>query len=156
MAITMSGATVTTDQRDSLLGQTVDTGIIGGGSGGGFLSGLFGSSATAGAALAGVTPAFASEFSSALEQYKAEVKAKLDQLASVGSNEAFQGSGITSALTTFVDSVREVAQSYLDALSQAEQQIIESVAQAYQTQDQDLSGNMNSDSSTVSGSTAHV
>ena len=155
MAITMSGATVTTDQRDSLLGQSVDTGIVGGSSGVlGVLSGIFNSSG--GASLAGITPQFASEFGSALEQYKAEVKAKLDQLASVGSNEAFQGSGITSALTTFVDSVREVAQSYLDALSQAEQQIIESVAQAYQTQDSDLSGNMNSDSNTVSGSTAHV
>ena len=49
----------------------------------------------------------------------------------------------------FVNAVREVGTQYLERLSSAETQIINSVAQAYQTQDTDLSDNLNSDSGSI-------
>lgn len=153
MAITMSGATVDTSERDSLLQSNVDGGVVNGGvtantQSTGFL-GLGGEEAT-GAALAGVTASFAANVSNAIETYKTNVQTELDKLQSVESNEAFKGSAISAALSNFVTAVRDVGTQYLNRLSSAEAQIINSVAAAYETQDTDLSGNLTSDSGNIS------
>ena len=152
MAISMSGATVDTSERDSLLQSNVDGGVVQGGVAAntrrtGVLG--FGGREATGAALAGITESFASHVSTAIETYKSNVQAELDKLQSVESNGAFRGTAISQALSRFVNAVREVGTQYLERLSSAETQIINSVAQAYQTQDTDLSGNLNSDSSGI-------
>ena len=100
MAISMSGATVDTSERDSLLQSNVDGGVVQGGvtantRGTGFL-GLGGQEAT-GAALAGITESFASHVSTAIETYKSNVQTELDKLQSVESNEAFAAQSIAVA-----------------------------------------------------------
>ena len=150
MAISMSGATVDTSERDSLLSSSIDGGAVAGGATANTSGGFFGIGAEAsGAALAGVTESFASHVTSAIDSYKADVQAKLDKLQAVESNSAFQGSAVSGALAKFVTSVRDVGTQYLERLSAAESQIINSVAQAYQTQDADLSGNLNSDACAI-------
>lgn len=148
MPITMSGATIDTSERDSLLTSTVDTSVVSGGAsantrGTGFL-GLGGQEAT-GAALAGVTADFAKNVSAAIDEYKTAVTTALGKLENVESNEAFKGAGVTAALSRFVESVKKVGNDYIDRLSSAETQIINSVQAAYSTQDTDLSGSLNAD-----------
>ncbi len=151
MAISMSGATVDTSERDSLLSSSIDSSVVSGGATANTSGGFFGLGAEAsGAALAGVTDAFASHVSSAIESYKSKVQSELDKLQDIESNTAFQGTAVKSALTKFVTSVRDVGKQYLEILSAAETQIINSVAQAYQTQDADLSGNLNADAGGIS------
>lgn len=161
MAITQSGATVNTEERDQLRASNVDTSITSGGAElnttamGTIASGVnqvLGTSLdveTSGATLAGVTASFAQNVCSAIDTYKANVMTYLDQLQDANSKVAFQGEGISQALTNFIDSVREVATSYLNKLSEAEQDIVNSVQAAYQTQDTDLSGSMSADAGTL-------
>ena len=148
MAVTMSGATVDTTERDALLSSTVDAGITGGGA---TLNtdGFFGRGATTGAKLAGVTASFASNVSSAIDDYCAEVDAKVEELSKAEVNTAFKGSAIEAALNNFVESVKTTAKSYTSKLKAAESEIINSVAKAYETQDTDISGNLASDGSTL-------
>lgn len=152
MAISMSGATVDTSERDSLLTSTVDTGVIAGGEtanvSGGFFGAVFGAEAS-GADIAGITESFAANVTRAIDSYKSDVQSKLDQLQAVESNSAFQGAAISKALANFVTSVRDVGTDYLNRLSSAETQIINSVAAAYKTQDTDLSGNLGSDAGSI-------
>lgn len=152
MAISMSGATVDTSERDSLLQSSVDAGVVEGGATANTqrtgLFGLGGEEAT-GAILAGVTESFAANVSNAIDTYKTNVQTELDKLQAVESNAAFRGSAISQALSNFVNAVRETGAQYLERLSSAETQIINSVAQAYQTQDTDLSSNLNSDSNSI-------
>lgn len=152
MAISMSGATVDTSERDRLLQSSVDGSAVAGGEGfnvqrTGFL-GLGGVEAS-GVTLAGITESFASNVCTAIDNYKTAVQTELDKLQAVESNEAFKGTAVSAALEKFVTAVRDVGTQYLERLSGAETQIVNSVAQAYQTQDTDLSGNLNSDSSSI-------
>lgn len=149
MAISMSGATADTSERDSLLQSHVDGGVIQGGVTPNTEWTFFGGIETTGATLAGITPTFASHVSTAIETYKSNVQTELDKLQSVESNGAFKGTAISQALSRFVNAVREVGTEYLERLSSAETQIINSVAQVYETQDTDLAGNLNSDSSGI-------
>jgi len=151
MAITMSGATVSADTRDALLNSSVEESSVTAGGERANASGWFGNGEATGAALAGVTEGFSSAFNDAVESYKATVTEKLEELSNVESNSAFKGSGISASLTKFIDSVKEVANSYLDKLTEAENEIAAGVAAAYATQDTDLSGQMNTDSSTLEG-----
>lgn len=148
MAITMSGATVDTTERDALLSSTVDAGVT---SGGATLNtgGLFGLGGTTGATLAGVTASFASNVSTAIDEYCAEVDAKVEELSQAEVNTAFKGSAIEAALNNFIESVKTTAKSYTSKLKAAESEIINSVAKAYETQDTDISGNLASDGSTL-------
>lgn len=154
MAISMSGAKVETDQRDSLLASTIDSSVTSGGvtanTQGTGLFGLGGQEAT-GAALAGVTSTFAANVSNKIDEYCANVNQRLAELQNVDTNVAFKGSGVSSALDRFIEAVKNVAISYTNKLKAAEQQIVNSVATAYATQDADLSGNMNADSGTLEG-----
>lgn len=149
MAISMSGATVDTSERDSLLSSSINGQIVAGGESAntsGAFGGMFGTEAS-GAKLAGVTFNFAGQVKMAINNYIREVQSKLDQLQAIENNSAFRGMAVNQALTTFVDSVREVGKEYLAKLQEAEKQIIESVDKAYSTQDTDLSDNLKSDSS---------
>lgn len=161
MAITMSGANVDSSMstRDSFTSATVDTGVLGGGAVAnthrtGFL-GLGGSEAT-GAPLAGVTAEFASAFSGVVDTYAADVRSKIDQLSSPEINQAFQGAGINAALANFIEGVKEVANSYLESLANVEVAITAEVAKAYADQDTELSGQLGSDTGTVSSSSVHI
>ena len=143
MAISMSGATVETGERDSLKSSSVDVSIAGNSPEYGAV-GYF-----AGATLAGVTADFATSVSEKIETYCTEVNNKVEELSTVEVNQAFRGTEIETALNNFIESVKAVAKSYTDKLQAAETEIINSVAQAYQTQDTDLSGNLKSDSSSL-------
>lgn len=158
MAISMSGATVNTEARDALLSSEIDQSITSGGAEAntqatGFL-GLGGREAT-GAALAGVTQSFATNVSNEIDTYKSEVQGYLDKLTEAESNVAFKGEAIKASLTKFITSVRNVAKSYLDKLEAAEKQIVDSVKTAYQTQDTDLSQNLDSDSGSLESNTVN-
>lgn len=158
MAITQSRATVDTTERENLRSSNVDTSITTGGAelnttspGGivGFVNNVTDNSfgvETTGATLAGVTPTFAQNVCTEIDNYKAAVLEYLNRLEAANSSVAFQGEGVKAALTTFINSVRDVATSYLNKLSEAEQDIINSVQAAYSTQDTDLASEMNSDS----------
>lgn len=150
MPITMSGATIDTSERDSLLSSTVDTSVVSGGATANTTSAwydpakLFTEEAT-GAPLAGITDTFAQNVCGKIDEYKTTISTALSELQNVESNEAFKGSAISAALSKFVESVREVGNNYITKLSSAEAQIINSVQAAYSTQDTDLSGSLNAD-----------
>ena len=160
MAVTMSNATIDNTERESFLNSEVDTSVTAGGAqlntvtnreGGIF--GLFGRdvTSTTGAKLAGVTPQFAQHVKSAIDDYISSIDYWLNQIQDTNSNVAFKGEAISAALSSFVSSIREVANSFTNKLKIAEQQIIDSVDLAYKTQDEHVSGEMNTDSSNVSG-----
>lgn len=143
MAITMSGATVDSSNRDALLTSVVDTGLLSGGAKSG---GLFNSDAK----LAGVTESFATAVSDEIDKYCSNVETILKQLETADSTVAFKGSQVGSALANFIEGVKSSAFDYLKKLKEAEQQIVDSVQKAYTTQDTDLSSNLNSDTSSLS------
>lgn len=134
MAITMSNAQVDDGQRQSLLGSSVTDVSVGDTSG-----------------FAGIKPDFVNTLTNSISEYITKARAELDKLESVDSNEAFQGTQFQSALTNFVTGVKEVGESYLNALEAAEQQIINSVHTVYESQDQDLGGQLSADAQAVQG-----
>ena len=151
MAISMSGATVTTDTRDELLASSIDSSITSGGASPnmqatGFL-GLGGKEAT-GAALAGITASFASN------EYCTTIDNAIEKLSQVDVNTAFKGTGIEGALNNFIESVKTVAKDYTNKLKAAETEIVNSVAQAYQAQDTDLTGDLGSDAAQLGSNNA--
>lgn len=155
MPITMSGATIETSERESLLSSEVDTSIVSGGvaanthATGPFSFIGIGAQEATGAPLAGVTAEFASHVTTEIDNYKTAIQTELDKLTTVESNGAFKGEAINTALSKFIDAVRETGTQYIERLSAAETQIINSVNAAYQTQDTDLSGNLNSDAGSL-------
>lgn len=155
MAINVSSAHMTDTQRQDLLGTNVDTSPFGGVTAntqkqGGFL-GFGGEYVPTGAELAGITGDFVQTFSAAIDTYCTDVETTLNELEAVATSGAFQGSGVSKALSAFVTSVRDVAISYVTAVKHAENEIIESVKAAYAQQDTDLSGDLSSDTSTLEG-----
>lgn len=149
MSISMSGATVDQSSREALLASTVDASSTGGvipNRKGGFFTDVVDTGAT----LAGITPEFAAQASSAIDEYCANVESKLNELNAVESGSAFRGTALTGALNNFITGVKEVSINYLTKLKDAEQQIVNSVGTAYETQDADLAGNLNSDIGTIS------
>ena len=143
MAITMSGATVDSSNRDTLLTTVVDTGILSGGAK--KTTGLFFSDAK----LAGVTEQFAAAVSDEIDNYCSNVETILKQLETADSAVAFKGSQVGTALANFIEGVKSSAFDYLKKLKEAEQQIVNSVQKAYATQDTDLSSNLNTDTSSL-------
>lgn len=151
MAITMSGATVDSSNRETLLNSEVDKNVLGNDVNkpltGMMLTG-FVRSGTSG--LAGVTSEFATAVSAAIDKYCQNIESILSKLEAIDSKSAFKGSQIDGALANFVEGVKSSALSYLSKLKAAEQQIVESVQKAYATQDTDISSNLNSDTSSLS------
>ena len=161
MAITGSDANINSamDARDSFASTVVDADALT--SGGATLNtsntGYTSSAAqTTGAALAGVTPELADAFGRAVEAYAQEVKTHIDDLSKPEMNAAFKGTQIQAALNTFIDGVKQTADSYLRALAQVETNIVSEVKAAYATQDEDLSGQLGSDTESVIGSSAQI
>ena len=151
MAITMSGATVDSSNRETLLNSEVDKNVLGNDVNkpltGMMLTG-FVRSGTSG--LAGVTSEFATAVSAAIDKYCQNIESILSKLEAIDSKSAFKGSQIDGALANFVEGVKSSALSYLSKLKAAEQQIVESVQKAYATQDTDISSNLASDTSKLS------
>ena len=157
MAISMSGATIETGERDGLKGSSIDTSVTSGGATANTKTTgmLWWKDTTAtGATLAGVTPAFATNVCKAIDDYKTNVQTYIDKLEDKNSEQAFKGEQVKAALTNFITEIKTVANSYLDKLSAAEQEIINSVGKAYETQDTDLSGDMGADTTTLDGQKA--
>ena len=151
MAITMSGATVDSSNRETLLNSEVDKNVLGNDVNkpltGMMLTG-FVRAGTSG--LAGVTSEFATAVSAAIDKYCQNIESILSKLEAIDSKSAFKGSQIDGALANFVEGVKSSALGYLSKLKAAEQQIVESVQKAYATQDTDISSNLNSDTSSLS------
>lgn len=151
MAITMSGATVDSSNRETLLNSEVDKNVLGNKVNNPFSGPLLTSFVRSGTSgLAGVTSEFATAVSAAIDKYCQNVESILSKLEAIDSKSAFKGSQIDGALTNFVEGVKSSALSYLSKLKAAEQQIVESVQKAYATQDTDISSNLNSDTSSLS------
>lgn len=143
MAITMSGATVDSSNRETLLNSEVDKNVLGNND----ISDPF---FLFSAGLAGVTSEFATAVSAAIDKYCQNIESVLSKLEAIDSKSAFKGSQIDGALANFVEGVKSSALGYLSKLKAAEQQIVESVQKAYATQDTDISSNLNSDTSSLS------
>jgi len=152
MAISMSDATIDDSTRKELLGSEID-GSFTGVSSGTFTDAILSSDSLGGSAvgggLAGITQSFATNVSNAIDTYVSTIMDDINKLENANSEVAFKGAQIKSALTNFIDGVREVAISYTNKLKAAEQQIINSVATAYQQQDADVSSNLGSDTATL-------
>lgn len=150
MAITMSDATIDDSARQTLHSTELDGGIMpipGVGNpipGGGFFDHLI-----PGESLAGITPSFATNVSSAIEDYCSNINGIIGKLEAVESSSAFKGSAIEGSLVKFIESVKQVSLNWVTALKNAEQQIIQQVQKVYETQDTDISSNLNSDASTL-------
>lgn len=151
MAITMSGATVDSSNREALLNSEVDKNVLGNKVNNPFAGPLLTSFVRSGTSgLAGVTSEFATAVSAAIDKYCQNIESILSKLEAIDSKSAFKGSQIDGALANFVEGVKSSALSYLSKLKAAEQQIVESVQKAYATQDTDISSNLNSDTSSLS------
>ncbi len=151
MAITMSGATVDSSNRETLLNSEVDKNVLGNKVNNPFSGPLLTSFVRSGTSgLAGVTSEFATAVSAAIDKYCQNIESILSKLEAIDSKSAFKGSQIDGALANFVEGVKSSALSYLSKLKDAEQQIVESVQKAYATQDTDISSNLNSDTSSLS------
>ena len=140
MAVTMSSATVNQDLRNSMQNMEVDSSFQSGGATGG----LFG-----GESLAGITPNFATNVTSAIEDYISGVNNILEKMTGVQNNVAFKGAGVEQSLNSFIEKVKTVSLEFTDALKNAETQIINEVASVYGTQDTDISGDLHSDASSL-------
>ena len=158
MAISMSGASVDDSLRQELIGKSVDSGFASNGVSantehtGGFLF-IGGEDVLTGASFAGISTDFEANITKAIDTYISDVNAKLDELESTASpSDAFKGSAVEKSLSTFVESVKNIAKAYVTDLQNAENQIIASVHTAYYTQDTDLSTNLNSDSQSINES----
>ncbi len=159
MSISMSGATIETGERDTLNASSVDASGFGGETANqqwapGLAPWQWFNTEASGATLAGVTASFATNVSNEIDTYVSEIDGYLDQLENANSEVAFKGEAVKAALTKFIDSVKAVAKSYTARLKAAESEIVNSVATAYNTQDSDLSGDLNSDSGSLDGQAA--
>ena len=137
MAITMSGATVDSSNREALLNSEVDKNVLGNKVNNPFAGPLLTSFVRSGTSgLAGVTSEFATAVSAAIDKYCQNIESILSKLEAIDSKSAFKGSQIDGALANFVEGVKSSALSYLSKLKAAEQQIVESVQKAYQRADE--------------------
>lgn len=161
MAISMSGDVVETGKRDALLGSSVNGSVTSGGVTANTQSNFnilnpstwgSGDDPASGAKLAGVTSTFATNVCSAIDTYIQSVTAHINAMEEANSAVAFQGSGVSDALKTFINSVKQVANDYADRLKGAEQEIINSVQDVYTKQDTHLSGELGADSTTLTSS----
>ena len=98
MAISMSGATVETGERDRLNSSSIDTSVTSGGATANTKStstwykpSTWGDTTTTGATLAGVTANFATNVCKAIDDYKAPVQADINKLEAKSSDAAFKG-----------------------------------------------------------------
>lgn len=150
MAITMSNATIDDSARQALHSTQLDGGIMPGF--GDFAGGALGEVLDPSESLAGITPSFATNVSSAIEDYCSNINGIIGKLEAVESSSAFKGSAIEGSLVKFIESVKQVSLNWVTALKNAEQQIVQQVQKAYETQDTDISSNLNSDASTLESS----
>lgn len=107
-------------------------------------------------AVAGVTPAMASNISTALITYVDAVKTAfagiVDAVHSATDGKTmFQGDSINNAISTFVTDVKAVAESYMVGLRGAEQEIVDAVAKAYLDNDTTVASSVQSSTDAMEG-----
>lgn len=142
MSVKMSDATINHGISDNLNKTSVDTSVTGNSE-----SDFSGIGSTV-----GITENMARNISDAIEQYKQEITQTLSQLRNVDSQSAFRGSGITEAISRFIEGVKYTANEYLQAVAESQNEIIYSVKQAYQQQDTDIAGSVKGDETSVTSS----
>lgn len=153
MAVTMSEASIDQSKRQGLLDQNLSRSTLGNSE---ELNTTFNLPTfrfeANGNNIAGITADFLPKFQSAVDEYETEVKNSIEKLNTTKEEylqNAFKGSAIEGAITSFVDSIKQVANNYLTSLKNAEMQIAQSVQNVYQQQDTDISSNLNKDASTL-------
>lgn len=156
MAVTMSETAVNRDSEIKLQNTTINNSIT---EGGAYIAtdssrGDFG--VTNGVILAGITPTFAVNVNRAIEEYCTKIENKINEIETIDSTGAFKGENVTNAISNFINGVKEVANAYIESLKSAEQEIINSVQTAYSKQDESISGNLNTDSNTLTSEMPHL
>ena len=108
-----------------------------------------GSKDKGGEPLAGITASFATNVCDEIDTYISTVDEAISEMEAEASNQAFQGTAITEAMTNFIQSVIDTAKAYTSKLKEAENQIINSVADVYSKQDADISDQLATDGTTI-------
>lgn len=158
MAVTMSETTASRDSEIRLRNTTVDTSVVSGGAtstmvvGGGGM----GATVTAGVPLVGITASFATNVCRAIEEYSTNIQNRINEMESIDSTGAFRGEAVTAAIANFITGVREVANAYIVSLQRAEQEITNNVHNVFSQQDTNISGNLNTDSNTLTSEMPHL
>lgn len=100
----------------------------------------------------GITPEMLSKITTSIDEYTNNLVSILEKMPdAVNYGQGFKGTGIETAVKGFVTSVKEVCKEYLQSLKAAENQIIESVEKQYTISDEDIAGQLNTDSSALNG-----
>lgn len=100
----------------------------------------------------GITPEMLSKITTSIDDYTNNLVSALDKMPdAVNYGQGFKGTGIEAAIKGFVTSVKEVCKEYLQSLKAAENQIIESVEKQYTLSDEDIAGQLHTDTSAISG-----
>ena len=136
MAIQMNGTAVSSTGRDTFKAIEVET---------------FENPFSSNDGLIGITPEFASNVTTKIDDLKTNIDNKLKEISDTQDNAAIKGEQVTAAIGNFIDAIVKVATSFNDCLSDAESSLIKAVEAAYKKQDEDLSGNLATDSATVLG-----
>lgn len=99
---------------------------------------------------AGIKEGFLTALDEAIDGYIEAIDTKLSQLnTSPNIRQAFRGESVEAALQNLISGVDAEAKSYSKALKEAEQAIVKAVSEAYATHDTGVSGDINSDASTL-------
>lgn len=100
----------------------------------------------------GITPEMLNKITTSIDDYTNNLVSALDKMPdAVNYSQGFKGTGIEAAIKGFVTSVKEVCKEYLHSLKAAENQIVESVEKQYTLSDEDIAGQVNTDTSAISG-----
>ena len=103
----------------------------------------------------GIKEGMVDRITGVIDAYINDLKTTLDSMpTAVNYTQGFQGTGVVSAVENFVTNVKNVCNTYITNLQNAENQIVESVYAQYSASDQDLAGQVNSDTSAISGGEA--
>ena len=102
----------------------------------------------------GITPEMLSEITGAIDTYTNNLVSALNKMPDeVNYSQGFKGTAVEAAVKKFVTTVKDVCKDYLESLKAAENQIVESVEKQYSTSDEDVSSQLNTDSSKIHGET---
>ena len=136
MAIQMSSATVSTENRENLMKAAIDVSAT---------TNIFDDAKED----VGITEEFATEVTRAIDDYIAIVENDVKAIENASSDEAFKGTSISAALSNFVTGIKKAAEDYITRLQTAENEIINNVNKAYEAQDTELASNVTSDASSL-------
>lgn len=98
----------------------------------------------------GITGNMLNSITNSIDSYVSGLNAILDQMpTAVNYRQAFQGTGVETAIRNFVETVKDLCKLYIKNLQNAENQIVESVHANYRASDEDLSSSLNTASGKI-------